>query len=197
MAGANIRKQLRSQRRSLSAGEQFMRSEKLTSILTSQPFFLRAKRVGIYLASDGEIDPSSVVDICLKSTKKCFLPVIHPLKVNRLHFAQYRQNSPLIANRFGILEPNIKCSNLVPCWSLDLILIPLVGFDRQGNRLGMGGGFYDRTLAFKARNSHPAPRLVGLAHSFQEIAGISARPWDIPIDHVITEKDVISTSSST
>ena len=193
MAGANIRKQLRSQRRSLSAEQQILRSEKITSTLTSQSFFLRAKRVGIYLANDGEIDPAVIIDICHKSKKQCFLPVIHPLKINRLHFARYRQNSQLIANRYGILEPNIKSSYLVAPWSLDVILMPLVGFDRQGNRLGMGGGFYDRTLAFKAQNQYPAPRLVGLAHSFQEIESISAQPWDIAVDHVITEKEMIGT----
>jgi 5-formyltetrahydrofolate cyclo-ligase len=193
MASANIRKQLRSQRRSLCAEQQFLVSEKITSILTTQPFFLRAKRVGIYLANDGEIDPSAIVDICHKSKKQCFLPVIHPLKINRLHFAHFKQSTQLASNRFDILEPSIKSSRLAMPWSLDLILMPLVGFDRQGNRLGMGAGFYDRTLAFKARGQSPAPRLVGLAHSFQEIKGISAEPWDIPVDHIITEKEMITT----
>lgn len=191
MAGASIRKQLRSQRRSLSAAQQSILSEKITSILCSQDFFLRARRVGVFLASDGEIDPSSIVGICHRSSKKCFLPVIHPLKINRLHFAHYRENTPLAANRFGILEPNLNVSNIAPAWSLDLILMPLVGFDRQGNRLGMGGGFYDRTLAFTARDHHPAPLLVGLAHSFQELAEISPQPWDIAVDHIITEQEII------
>jgi 5-formyltetrahydrofolate cyclo-ligase len=143
------------------------------------------------LANDGEIDPSTIVDICLKSSKKCFLPVIHPSKINRLHFARYRQNSQLIANRFGILEPSLRTTKMVPPWSLDLILMPLVGFDRRGNRLGMGGGFYDRTLAFTARGQHPAPRLVGLAYSFQELESISPQIWDIPVDHIITEQEII------
>jgi 5-formyltetrahydrofolate cyclo-ligase len=192
MADANIRKQLRSQRRSLSAERHFILSEKITAILSVQPFFLRAKRLGIYLANDGEIDPSSIVNICRKSAKQCFLPVIHPLKINRLHFAHYGQNSQLIANRFGILEPSLGRTKMVPPWSLDLILMPLVGFDRQGNRLGMGGGFYDRTLAFTARGQHPAPRLIGLAHSFQELESISPQIWDIPVDHIITEQEIIS-----
>ena len=191
MADASIRKQLRSQRRSLSAEQQYILSEKITAILSVQAFFLRAKRVGIYLANDGEIDPSTIVDICLKSSKKCFLPVIHPSKINRLHFARYRQNSQLIANRFGILEPSLRTTKMVPPWSLDLILMPLVGFDRRGNRLGMGGGFYDRTLAFTARSQQPAPRLVGLAHSFQELESISPQIWDIPVDHIITEQEII------
>lgn len=192
MASANIRQQLRRQRRSLPADTRFLLSEKITSILTSQPFFLRAKRVGIYLANDGEIDPSSVIEICHKSSKQCFLPVIHPLKINRLHFARYSQHSRLITNRFGILEPCIKSAVIAPAWSLDLILMPLVGFDRQGNRLGMGGGFYDRTLAFTARNQQLAPQLVGLAYSFQEVASISPRKWDIPVNRIMTENETIN-----
>lgn len=191
MADSSIRKQLRSQRRSLSAEQQYILSEKITAILSVQPFFLRAKRLGIYLANDGEVDPSTIVGICQKSSKQCFLPVIHPLKTPRLHFARYRQNSQLIANRFGILEPSLRTTKMVPPWSLDLILMPLVGFDRRGNRLGMGGGFYDRTLAFTARGQHPAPRLVGLAYSFQELESISPQIWDIPVDHIITEQEII------
>jgi 5-formyltetrahydrofolate cyclo-ligase len=192
MDSANTRKQLRNQRRSLSADTQAMLSEKITTTLSIQPFFLRAKRVGLYLANDGEVDPTSIVDICHKSGKQCFLPVIHPLKLNCLHFARDPQAGRLTANRFGILEPCLKSSSIVRLWSLDLVLMPLVGFDRQGNRLGMGGGFYDRTLAFTTRKQHPTPRLVGLAHSFQELETISPSPWDIPLNHVITEKELIS-----
>ena len=195
MASANIRKQLRRQRSSLSAEQQYLLSEKITSNLTSQAFFLRAKRVGIYLANDGEIDASDIIEICQKSSKQCFLPVIHPLKINRLHFARYTQNSRLIANRFGILEPCIKSAVIAPAWSLDLILMPLVGFDRQGNRLGMGGGFYDRTMAFTARGQWPRPQLVGLAYSFQEVDPMSPRKWDIPVKRIITEKEIIDSQA--
>jgi 5-formyltetrahydrofolate cyclo-ligase len=169
-----------------------MLSEKITTTLTTQPFFLRAKRIGIYLANDGEVDPSIILDICHKTGKQCFLPVIHPIKINRLHFARYTKDSQLTANCFGILEPCLKHSAIVRPWSLNLILMPLVGFDRQGNRLGMGGGFYDRTLAFTARMQYPVPRLVGLAHSFQELDNISPQAWDIPLNHIITEKEFIS-----
>ena len=110
----------------------------------------------------------------------------------RQHFARYSQHSQLITNRFGILEPCIKGAVIAPAWSLDLILMPLVGFDRQGNRLGMGGGFYDRTLAFTARGQRPAPQLVGLAYSFQEVAPISPRKWDIPLNRIMTENETIN-----
>ena len=119
---------------------------------------------------------------------------MHPLKINRLHFAQYKDNSVLTTNRFGIFEPCLKQAKISPPWSLDLILMPLVGFDRSGNRLGMGGGVYDRTLAFMAKNNKPSPQLVGLAYSFQEIAQISPQKWDIPVSRIITEKEIIGGS---
>jgi 5-formyltetrahydrofolate cyclo-ligase len=74
---------------------------------------------------------------------------------------------------------------------LDIILLPLVGFDRSGNRIGMGGGYYDRTLAFVAAGNRPAPTLVGLAHSSQEVSSVSTQKWDIPVNQIITDREII------
>ena len=189
MDTAKTRKLLRSQRRELSAKQQLIMADQIAANLCSQSFFLRAKRVGIYLANEGEVNPSIIYDICQKSGKQLFLPVIHPFKQNRLHFAQVKPNSTVTNNRFGILEPCLKGATISPPWSLDLILMPLVGFDPQGNRLGMGGGFYDRTLAFTARKPSPAPQLIGLAYSFQELKTIKPQSWDIPISGTVTEKE--------
>jgi len=191
MNGDKTRNQLRAKRRSLAPDQQRHCSDQITSILTRQVFFLRAKRVGIYLANDGEIDPSPIVDICLKSAKSCYLPVLHPLKIKRLHFAKYHRQTDLVANRYDIPEPNLKSSKLAPAWSLDIILMPLVGFDRNGNRMGMGGGYYDRTLAFMAAGKNPAPKLVGLAHNCQELSSIASQDWDIPLNYIITEREII------
>jgi 5-formyltetrahydrofolate cyclo-ligase len=192
MDTAKTRKILRSQRRELSAKQQLIMADKIAANLCSQSFFLRAKRVGIYLANEGEVNPSIIYDICQKSGKLLFLPVIHPLKHHRLHFARVKPNSALVDNRFGILEPCIKSTTLSPPWSLDLILMPLVGFDSQGNRLGMGGGFYDRTFAFTAKKTSPSPKLIGLAYSFQELQEIKPQPWDIPVSGIVTEKEYLS-----
>ena len=192
MDTAKTRKLLRSQRRELSAKQQLIMADQITDNLCSQSFFLRAKRVGIYLANEGEVNPSIIYDICQKSGKQLFLPVIHPFKQNRLHFARVKPNSALVGNRFGILEPCIKSATLSPPWSLDLILMPLVGFDSQGNRLGMGGGFYDRTFAFTAKKPGPSPKLIGLAYSFQELQEIKPQPWDIPVSGIVTEKEYLS-----
>jgi len=191
MDGAKTRCELRNQRCSLSVDKQRHYADQITSILTRQDFFIRAKRVGVYMANDGEVDPSPIVDICLKSAKRCYLPALHPLNIKRLKFAAYDHNTNLVANRYGIPEPNLKSAKLAPAWSLDLILMPLVGFDRNGNRLGMGAGYYDRSLWFMSPPKNPAPKLVGLAYSFQELHAISSRDWDIPLNHIVTEKEII------
>ena len=130
MDTAKTRKLLRSQRRDLSPKQQLVMADQIAANLCSRSFFLRAKRVGIYLANEGEVNPSIIYDICQKSGKQLFLPVIHPFKQNRLHFAQVKPNSALASNRFGILEPCIKSATLSPPWSLDLVLMPLVVFER-------------------------------------------------------------------
>jgi 5-formyltetrahydrofolate cyclo-ligase len=191
MTCGEIRHQLRAYRRSLSSRQQRQSADRLASILCGQDFFLRAKRVGVYLASDGEIDPSPVVDICLQSGKQCFLPVLYPLNVNRLHFSRYERQTKLLPNQYGIPEPKLRLNSLAPAWSLDTILVPLVGFDRGGNRIGMGGGYYDRTLAFTVSGNRPAPTLVGLAYSGQEVSSISTQRWDIPVNLIVTDREII------
>ena len=191
MNDANIRQQLRAARRALTADQQRLFADQLATIICREAVFLRAKRIGIYLANDGEIDPSIVMEIARKSGKRCFLPILHPLKVNRLYFGEYSAKTTLAPNRFGIPEPNLKTHQLAPPWSLDIIFMPLVAFDRQGNRMGMGGGFYDRTLAFMAKASRQKPMLIGLAHSSQELEKISQQNWDIPLHLIATNREII------
>lgn len=191
MNGDNIRQRLRIARRALSADQQQLFADQLATIICRDPVFLRARRVGIYLANDGEIDPSILMEIALKSGKRCFLPILHPLKVNRLYFGEYNTRTVLRPNRFGIPEPKLKTRQLVPPWSLDIIFMPLVAFDRQGNRMGMGGGFYDRTLAFMAKSNRQKPLLIGLAHSSQEIDQLSQQNWDIPLHLIATNREII------
>ena len=191
MTSTDTRQQLRAARRALSADHQQLCADQLASIICRERFFLRAKRIGIYLANDGEIDPSLLTDIALKAGKHCFLPILHPLKENRLYFGQYSANTELVPNRFGIPEPKLNHTRIASPWSLDVIFMPLVAFDRQGNRMGMGGGYYDRTLAFTADSQRTKPMLVGLAHSCQEIEHISHQSWDIPLHQIATDQEII------
>lgn len=93
----------------------------------------------------------------------------------------------MIVNRFGIPEPDRNAKRL-PSRLLSVVLLPLVGFDSDGNRLGMGGGFYDRTFGYAIHSSARRPRLIGVAYECQRSAdGLPRRPWDVPLDGVVTE----------
>jgi 5-formyltetrahydrofolate cyclo-ligase len=106
-----------------------------------------------------------------------------------MRFAAYQPGMRMALNRFSIAEPALPRAELLAAECLDLIIMPLVGFDAGGNRLGMGGGFYDRTLAFlQHRGRWRRPLLFGLAYEFQRVDGLQPRCWDVPLDGVITDR---------
>lgn len=184
-----IRRQMRQRRNSLSPLEQEQASRALARLLSRQPFFLRSQRIAFYLASDGEIDPGYAMETAMQRSKSCFLPVLHPLREGRLWFRRVKKDSAWQKNRFGIPEP--QNGRLIPGRGLDLVLMPLVAFDRFGGRLGMGAGFYDRSFAFKADSNRQSPLLIGLAHSCQEAQRLPMESWDVPLAAVVTEKGII------
>jgi len=112
--------------------------------------------------------------------------VLAPFSRQRLWFARYTPGDALAANRYGIPEPVVR--ELIKPWALDLILTPLVAFDTTGHRIGMGGGYYDRSLAFLHSRQHwQKPCRLGLAYEFQKQVMIEPNPWDIPLDGIATE----------
>lgn len=187
-----LRKELRQQRRALSPQQQQQAALALDRVLGRHPLFLRSQHIAIYLPNDGEMDLTPLLQRALAMGKRCYLPVLSPLYHNRLWFAPYHAGSRLSLNRFGIPEPDCNYAQMRPVWSLDLLLTPLVAFDAQGNRLGMGGGFYDRTLAYLNRRHHwRKPRLLGTAHAFQQVAQLPHASWDIPLQGVVTERELL------
>jgi 5-formyltetrahydrofolate cyclo-ligase len=188
---SRLRKSLRQQRRSLSAREQHQAAHRLYQRLIHAPLFLRAKRIAFYFANDGEIDPLDLLLAALRMNKKCYLPVLSRHRPDRVSFVRFKFGDPLLPNRWGILEPEARPRRCVPAASLNLVLMPLVGFDSQGTRLGMGKGFYDRTFQFKRRLVCNRPKLVGLAHSFQQVELLVRRDWDIPLNAVATEQKTL------
>lgn len=184
------RAEIRNRRRNLTSIQQREASEALATRVSLTQEFRNARSVALYLGNDGEIDPLPLLILAESAGKTCLLPVLHPLKLNRIYFLPYHTGDKLTVSYFGYPEPKLKAACITPAWAIDLILMPLVAFDRHGGRLGMGGGFYDRTLAF-ARTSPRRPRLMGLAHSCQELPGIAIDSWDIPLDAVATEQAII------
>lgn len=184
-----IRQRMREQRRTMSKPEQQQRALQLSAMLIHSRFFTHSQHIAMYLANDGEINPHWLIEAAWQQDKRCYLPVLGLRPGNRLWFIPYDPDSTLVHNRFGIPEPvHARRQRLLKAHSLDLILMPLVAFDQQGNRLGMGGGFYDRTLSFlRQRHSWRKPRLIGLAYEFQRVDRLPSQEWDVPLDAIVTE----------
>jgi len=141
------------------------------------------RRVAGYLAANAEIDPAPLLAQLHAAGKALYLPVIR--EDNSLHFAPWAPGDELVNNRYGIGEPT-AATGLCEAGELDAVLLPLVGWTRRGQRLGMGGGFYDRSLAGVS-----GVLKVGLAFAAQELAGLPAEPWDIDLDFVATEQALV------
>ena len=186
-----LRKQLRQQRRALSPQQRAQLARRLAINLSSQALFHNARRIAVYLPNDGEMDLQPLIQRARTRGKQCYLPVISRMSHNRLWFAPYQSGQKLSPNIYGIPEPaNGKWQGRSPI-GLDLILMPLVGFDAKGNRLGMGGGYYDRTLAYLKHRCHwRRPLLLGVAYEFQKVDSLTAQSWDIPLHGVITESNI-------
>lgn len=186
-----LRRSLRARRNELTPDDQRLAATRLASNLVGTRLFLTSRRVACYLPNDGEIDTGPVIERLRRLRKTCYLPVLSRLSHDRLWFAEAGLKTKLAPNRFGIPEPVVKSSDLVRAQELDLILMPLVGFDDEGNRLGMGGGFYDRSLEFLRHRQHwRKPHLLGIAYDFQRVNGLTADPWDVPLQGVITDQTV-------
>ncbi len=190
----NLRRSLRNKRRQLTHYQQQQASRLICRHLRQQAWFLNATSLAVYMAADGEVDPLMLAKMAHKMGKKVYLPVLHSLNKNQLFFIRFTPTTPLQKNRFGILEPRLKGyglerHNSCKVQTLDLILMPLVGFDALGGRLGMGGGFYDRTLAIKPA-AFKRPKLIGLAHECQKVEHLPLEAWDIPLAGIVTAKKV-------
>ncbi len=181
-----LRRDMRRRRRALSHADQLAASHRFASRLSSSLTFRRARHIGLYLAADGELDPLPALLGADNAKRSLYLPVLPKHDDAVLHFVLWTPGEALIPNRYGIGEPAITGRHLTPLWRLDLLLLPLVAFDDEGNRLGMGGGFYDRALAALQRQPK-RPHLTGVAHRFQKTGNLPVASWDQPLDDIITD----------
>lgn len=184
-----LRRKLRQTRRQLSPAQQRHAARRLYRQLSHHPLFRRARHIALYLPNDGEIDPRLLLRAAQRRGKATYLPVLNPWPRTRMVFQRIEPGERLRRNRFGIFEPVIRTARQRRVWALDLLLMPLVGFDGNGGRLGMGGGFYDRSLAYRARRkkSHK-PTLLGLAHECQRVDRMPLESWDVPLLGTVTDR---------
>ena len=180
-----LRRSLRRQRRELPAAVRVAAAERLADRLLALPFAPTRGAVAGYWAMDGEI-ALHAWQLRLPPTLTYCLPVLGD--DGRLLFAPWNPGEPLVANRFGIPEPEADARSLLQAADLALAIVPLVGFDAGCNRLGMGGGWYDRSFAFlNVDGSAPPPWLVGAGFAVQQVEAIASEPWDVPLHAVCTE----------
>jgi 5-formyltetrahydrofolate cyclo-ligase len=180
----DIRREMRTKRRKLTSSQQRIHAASTGKILKKSLLF-RANHIACYLANDGELNLQPFITECFRANKKIYLPSLQT-NSKKLRFKQYQLSSKMKMNQYGIPEPaNAKCR---PTWALDLILLPLVSFDLNGNRLGMGGGYYDRTFNFTQNNLSDKPWIVGIGHECQQHENLPKANWDIPLQYLATEK---------
>ena len=182
-----LRKVIRTKRKSLSITEQHLASQRIFRYVATHCSYKSAKDLGFYIANDGEISADLLMKLALKLNKNVYLPRL--TAVDSMEFRRFQNQGELVLNRFGILEPGHKQTKIEQ-HLLDIVFVPLVAFDSGGNRLGMGGGYYDRTFAFKQKYPKRGPRLIGLAHECQRVDDIASERWDIKMDFIVTDKGI-------
>ncbi len=161
-------------------------AQSLLQNLKSLTQFRKSKRISAYIAVKGEIDPSPALAWAREQKAVTYLPIA---MYRKLRFAPYNEQTTLVAGDYNIPVPDYDKSELINADELDLVLVPMVAFDKTLNRLGMGGGYYDRSFAFRSEPSDH-PYLVGVAHDFQGIDQLPAEPWDIPMDAIVTDEKI-------
>jgi 5-formyltetrahydrofolate cyclo-ligase len=180
-----LRQKLRQLRSELTQEFQQKAAEKIAEIICESEIFKTSQNIAAYLPINGEIDPINILNNAWKTGKSCYLPIT--LKNKQLAFAKYKKNAPLITNKFGICEPIYDNADLIDPQKLDLVIVPLVGFNQNRYRLGHGGGYYDRAFAFTKQTTSKKPYLIGIAYELQNI-DIPVEPWDIQLNMLVTEK---------
>jgi 5-formyltetrahydrofolate cyclo-ligase len=181
---AEQRKQALRARRSLSAAERQIASEKIARQVTHSREFVAASSIGCYLPMQDEVDPYEIIERGWRANKRIFCPVMG--KNGAMVYRRLDRNTTLLRNSFGLWEP--VGSECISPRRLDLVITPLVAFDKNRNRIGMGGGYFDRCFSFlRHRRLWIAPKLIGVAFTCQEVANISANPWDIRLYAVYSD----------
>ena len=185
-----LRKMLRAQRAAVPAAQRIAAAQALVAQLEQVPEFMTDRRIGGYWAIDGELPLMALMGGIRARDQQYCLPVVGADR--QLRFAPWRPGEAITANRYGIPEPSCAAADLLDPTELDVVLVPLLGFDRRGQRLGFGGGYYDRSFAYlRGRTDVGKPVLVGVAYALQEVAALDQQPWDVHLDYVATERELI------
>lgn len=191
-----LRKQLRTRRRQLTVRQRQQASDDTLSVLRQQRLITAGRRVAVYWPFDGELDTTPIIIHAWSVRAQILLPVVSVLDKLRLGFAPLNPETDLKLDRYGIPTPQSSPGSVLTVQQIDLILLPLVAFDRHGSRLGMGAGHYDATVGYlRGRCCWRRPRLIGVGYSFQEVESVPLDAWDLVMHGVVTDKEFIEVKS--
>jgi 5-formyltetrahydrofolate cyclo-ligase len=183
MTKKKLRTQLQQQRNALTPPQQAHTSQQICQHITQAKCFKNAQHIAFYTPVKGEATP---LPLQQNTEKSYYLPALSTQKKHHLVFVKINPKTRYKNNQYAIPEPLYTAKDTRPAEALDLVIMPLVAVDRTGNRMGMGGGYYDRSFAFKQKQETTTPLLLGFAYDFQLISKLSAEPWDIPLDYIAT-----------
>lgn len=191
-----LRQALRTRRRGLDAAVRETAARKLAGLLADLVCYHSAEHIAAYIAVEGEMDPEPLLQQAVRESKRIYLPIVPQERTGTLQFVRWQPGMRMYPNRVGIPEPSDSAQGAIAPEKLDLVLTPLVAFDQHGQRLGTGGGYYDRTFAF-LKSGATRPLLLGLAYEFQRLERIESEPWDVRLTGVITDEHVYFFNANT
>jgi 5-formyltetrahydrofolate cyclo-ligase len=185
------RRRLRRLRTALPRGTRLAAERAILAALERLPLLKRGARVALYLPMRGEVDVRPSIAAAWRRGVRVYVPRIVHRRRGRMVFVAWTPDGPRMRNAFGIEEP-AAMKDRRSAAGLDTVVLPVVGFDARGHRLGMGAGFYDRALRRRLDATRPwrRPRLVGVAFACQELEAIPVSPWDVRLDLIVTERGV-------
>ncbi|QCI20543.1 5-formyltetrahydrofolate cyclo-ligase [Buchnera aphidicola (Brachycaudus cardui)] len=183
----NIRQYMRYMRQSLTVKQQYNASIQISHLACNYTLIRKAKNIAVFLPFDGEINTYPFILKLWLNNQKVFLPIINSVHNKTLLFAHFTSKSILYCNQYKIFEPYFHTQDIISTSDLDVIIVPLVAFDKTGARLGMGGGFYDICLKdWRKKNILP----VGFAYNFQLVHNIPKQYWDISLPVILTPDQI-------
>ncbi len=189
----DARRRLRALRLSLAPAERRSAERAIAAALRRLRLFGPGRRIAVYLAMRGEVDLAPVFASAWRAGSQLYAPRVTSRRRRGLTFVPLAHGVRTRAGAFGIDEPVASAGTRWTALHLDAVLLPVVGFDAEGNRLGMGAGFYDRALRGRRRpgSGWRRPRLIGIAFACQQVPHIEPSSWDVPLDLIVTEARII------
>jgi 5-formyltetrahydrofolate cyclo-ligase len=195
---AALRRALRARRAALSTAERRRASRQLLRLALRHRLLMRKRRAGFYVPTRHEIDVLPLLERALALGAACFLPIVPGRGRKKLWFTRLGERPAWFVNRYGIPEYHPPAPRKCRAGSLETLFLPLLGFDAEGWRIGMGGGYYDASLAaLRIRRHWRKPRLIGVAYAVQEVDRVPRDAWDVPLDGILTERRYLAVRGKT